>query len=273
MKKILAAIIFLSLLFSALPALAAGSSYNEIGIASAAVGAKSGTLVAGKNTNTVLPLASLTKLMTALVLLDLDINFKSKVTITKAEVVYTTPYVAQGDVTSKIDLKAGDKVTKDDLWHAMLIASSNEAAVALVDNSGLTRKQFIARMNAKAKALGLKYTKFSEPSGIDVANVGTPKEMALIAKKAYAIPAVRLASITPAYRFKELTTGRTVGIYSRNNSLLAMDPLGMKVGYLTEARDNCAVRLSKNGKDYIVVILHASTNAARNAEIARLMKK
>jgi D-alanyl-D-alanine carboxypeptidase len=52
-----------------------------------------------------------------------------------------------------------------------------------------------------------------------------------------------------------------------------MKPLGIKVGYLKEAKDNCAVRLSKNGKDRVIVILHSPNNARRNAEINRLMSK
>jgi len=248
-------------------------NYNNIGMASAAISTKTGKLIAGKNQNIVLPLASLTKLMTALVLIDLKINLTKKVTITKAEVDYTTPYIAQGDITSKIDLVAGDKVTKDNLWHAMLIASSNEAAAALVDNSGISRKEFVKRMNSKAKALGLTHTKFTEPSGIDPRNISTAKEMAIIARKAFQTLAIRKIGIMPSYSYREINSGRKIYVSNRNPSLLAMNPLGMKVGYLTEAKINCATRLVKNNQDRVVVILHAHSNAARNVEIARVMKK
>ena len=273
MKKTI--IIILILVFSlAGPTLtAAAKSSNNIGIASATLRTTDGKFMAGKNQNTILPLASLTKLMTALVLIDLKTNFQKKVVISAAEEDYTLPYIAQGDQTSKIDLQAGDKVTKKDLWNAMLIASSNEAAITLVDNSGISRKKFVARMNKKAKALGLSQTVFTEPSGIDPNNLSTAKEMAIISRKAYLNLSIRQASVTPAYKFKELITGRSIGIYSRNTSLLAMKPLGMKIGYLTEAKDNCAVRLKKDGKDRIVVILHADNNALRNAEIKRLLTK
>jgi len=273
-KNVLTIIAILAFIFnSAVPALASTTPYSNIGIASAELNTKNGRFIAGQNQNVVLPLASLTKLMTALVLLDLKTNFQKKVTISQAEINYTLPYISQGDKTSQIDLKAGDKVTKNDLWHAMLIASSNEAAIALVDNSGLSRKQFVKRMNSKAKALGLRHTKFTEPSGIDPDNLSTAKEMAIIARRAYLNSLIRSASISPSYVFKELKTGRSIGIYSRNNSLLAMKPLGMKVGYLTEARDNCAVRLSQKNKDRIIIILHSPNNALRNKEIGRLMAK
>ncbi len=248
-------------------------SAADVDICSAAINARTGGFVGGKNQDKVLPLASLTKLMTALVLADLRINFNKKVVITRAEVDYTRPFVSRGDVTSSIDLRPGDEVTKRDLWRAMLIASSNEAAVALVDRSGLSRAGFVKRMNRKARALGLKHTVFTEPSGIDPQNKSTAKEMAVIAKRAFANYYIRQASVMKAYAFKELKTGRRVRIYSRNRSLLAMKPLGMKVGYLTEARDNCAVRLRKGGKDRIVVILHAANTVKRNIEIDRLMKR
>ena len=76
------------------------------------------------------PLASLTKFqMTAVILLNLGIKLDKKVVITGLGSKYSYPFIAAGYVTSKIDLRAGDKVTMKDLWHAMLITSSNEAAI------------------------------------------------------------------------------------------------------------------------------------------------
>ena len=274
MKKISTIILIFTFILNIIrPILANAASYDNIGIASASLNTKTGLLIAGKNQNTILPLASLTKLMTALILIDLKINFNKKVIITQSEINYTLPYIAQGDKTSQINLKVGDEVTNKDLWNAMLIASSNEAAIALVDNSGLTRAQFVKRMNSKAKALGLKNTFFTEPSGIDPNNTGTAKEMAIIARDAYSLSTIRLVGISSAYKIKEINSGRSIGVYNRNNSLLAMKPLGMKVGYLTEAKDNVAIRLVKSGLDRIIVVLHANNNASRNAEIKRLITK
>lgn len=270
--SIIITILFFTL-SSTLPTLAATTAYDKLGIASATINTKNGKYVSGQNQNTVLPLASLTKLMTALVLVDLKTNLQEKVIISQAEIDYTIAYIEPGDKTSSINIKAGDKVTKNDLWYAMLIASSNEAAIALVDNSGLSRQQFVKKMNTKARALGLVHTKFTDPSGIDPNNIGTAREMAIISRLAYSNSLIRLASISPSYKIKEVETGRAIGVYSRNNSLLAMKPLGMKVGYLTEAKDNCAIRLNQKSNDRIVVVLHALTNAQRNKEINRLMAK
>lgn len=97
--------------------------------------------------------------------------------------------------------------------------------------------------------------------------------MAIIARRAYAYSSVRTVSAKASYKFKELISGRTINVISRNTSLLAMKPLGMKVGYLTEAKINVAVRLKKGTKDRIVVVLHSPNNARRNSEINRLMLK
>lgn len=247
--------------------------YEKLGISSASLNAATGKYVSGQNPDTVLPLASLTKLMTALVLLDLKINLSKKVIIKENEINYVTPYIDEGDITSGINIKTGDKVTLNDMWNAMLIASSNEAAIILVDNSGISRTKFIQMMNSKAKALGLKKTKFTDPSGIDPKNIGTAREMALIARRAFAYSSIRNVSAKASYKFKELISGRTINVISRNTSLLAMKPLGMKVGYLTEAKINVAVRLKKGTKDRIIVVLHSPNNASRNSEINRLILK
>ncbi len=247
--------------------------YDSIGLASVVLNAQTGKLISGQNYNTTLPLASLTKLMTAVILAKQNLNFNKKVIITKEEISYVNPYIEAGDVTSQINLKAGDKVAINDLWNAMLIASSNEAAIALVDNSGLSRKEFVAAMNRQAKSWGLKSTYFTEVSGIDPKNIGTALEMAIIAQKAYAYPSIRLASAKASYKFRDLISGRRISVISRNSSLLAMKPLGMKVGYLVEAKINVALRLKKGLKDRVIVVLHAVNNALRNREINRLALK
>lgn len=168
--------IFSNLVFLAVPTSAQTTTiYDQLGISSAVLNSATGKYISGTDSDTVLPYASLTKLMTALVLLDLKINFNKKVIIKDDEINYVYPYIDQGDITSGINIKTGDKVTLNDMWNAMLIASSNEAAIILVDNSGISRTKFVQKMNSKAKALGLKNTKFTDPSGIDPKNIGTAR--------------------------------------------------------------------------------------------------
>lgn len=247
--------------------------YDKYGISSAIVETKSGKIIDGKDYDLVLPYASLTKLMTALILLDMKIDFNKKITISKYDVGYVDKYISAGDITSQINLRAGDEVTVNDLWHGMLIASSNEAAIALARNSGIGLGLFVKSMNGKAKALGLKNAYFREPTGIDPYNTGTAREMAVIARLAFCNKIINQASSQEEYVIKEIKTGRRIGVYSRNASLLAMDPIGMKVGYLTEAKLNVALRLNWDQKDRVIVVMHSVNSSRRNNEISRLMKK
>ena len=250
----------------------AGSKYNRAGISSAVIKNKTGKFIKGRKSNKKRPLASLTKLMTALVLLDEGINFNKKVTITKKDLNHVRKYVSGG--ASRVGLRAGDKVKVKDLWNAMLIASCNDSAAALVRGSGLSMKQFKKKMNAKAKSLGLKKTKFTECSGIDVKNVGTAREMAVIAREAFAKKKIRKASRRKSYRINILNSRRSITVKNRNGSLLKMKPSGFKIGYLTEARNNVAIYLKgKKKKKGIIVVLHAKTTYDRNKEIKKLKKK
>ena len=244
--------------------------YDDYGTACFAIDSSSGKVVAMQNPDLRLPLASLTKLMTAQVLLELPINWNRRLILTEGQIDYVKPFIEAGDVTSSIDLRAGDKVTMRDLWNALLIASSNEAAVALVDNSGLSREQFTLRMNEKASEFGLKDTHFTEFSGIDPRNVGTASEMAVIARKAFENKSIRIVSAREIFKFREKISGRVVAIQSRNSALLNMKPYGFKVGYLTEARHNLAMRIVEGRKDRVMVVMHAPSSAQRNAEIRKL---
>ncbi|MFA6410957.1 MAG: serine hydrolase [Candidatus Buchananbacteria bacterium] len=223
----------------------------------------------GYYNDTILPLASLSKVMTALVLLDQNLDWDKFVTVTKEEINYPKSIVGE-DGTSEVNLQAGDQVKINDLWIAMLSASSNQAAVILADSSGISRKEFVALMNQKAKDLGLKKTEFYEMSGLDPNNISTPEEMAIMAKAAFANQKIASATNVTDYTFKVIAqTGkeRNVNVKNRNYSLLAFEPQASKTGYLVEAKSNSVIK--KDGK--IIVVLHAANNTQRNQIISRLL--
>ncbi|MCR4280172.1 MAG: serine hydrolase [Candidatus Komeilibacteria bacterium] len=220
-----------------------------------------GQYVSGKNQNQILSPASMTKLMTALVLLDIQppSTYKS-VTITADHINYPVLQVGS-DSTSEIDLKAGDTVSTYDLWVAMLIASSNQATIALVDNTGISRAEFIKAMNDKASQLGLTKTVFYEVTGLDAHNVTTPQEMATIAKNAFAQSIIMEIFSHKDYVIQtRQTPSRSINVLDRNYSLQKYGAEAAKVGYLIEAQ-RC-VALIKDGN--IVVIMHARSMAERN---------
>ncbi|MBN1779369.1 MAG: D-alanyl-D-alanine carboxypeptidase [Candidatus Buchananbacteria bacterium] len=221
------------------------------------------------NADQILPLASLTKLMTALVLLDIKPDWNKKITISQDVIDYPKFYVGN-DATSEVDLAVGDQLTFHDLWLAMLVSSSNQAAAALVESTGLSRQQFVSLMNKKAGELGLEKTIFYDVAGLDAANVTTAKEMAKIADQAFDQPDVISASETIDYSISAvdlLGQPKAIKVLDRNYSLLKFEPQASKTGYLVEARSNVA--LKKNG--IIYVVLHANHLSERNAILEKLL--
>ncbi len=225
--------------------------------------------VGGKNSTAVLPLASLTKLMTALVLLDLNLDFDKKITITADEINYPKTLVGD-DATSEVPLQTGDTVETKDLWTSMLLASSNQSAIILADNSGVTRSDFVQRMNDKARSFGLTKTLFFEPAGLNANNVTTPQEMAILANRAF--NSLRIASEGVKREIHFTVTGsdgtdRTISVANRNYSLLAFNPDAAKTGFLVEAQRNAAIK--KDGE--IIVVMHAASMKQRNQSIQKLL--
>jgi len=217
----------------------------------------------------VLPLASLSKLMTALVILDHYPDWNKIVTITDEEINY--PYTLQATgTTSEVGLQAGDQARFYDLWVAMLVASSNQSAKILSDNIGISQEQFINEMNAKAASLGLSHTYFKEMTGLSAENISTAKEFAIIAAAAFNKLEVLEASRLLEYGFNVTQsdgTQRLVSVINRNYSLMAFNPDAAKTGYLVEARCNATIK--KDGR--IVVVLHAASLAQRNSTVKKLI--
>ena len=225
--------------------------------------------IGGYNADQILPLASLSKLMTALVFFDTQPDWNKTITITPAEINYPAS-LAGDDPTSEVALSAGDTMTTFDLWVAMLVSSSNQATIALADNSGLSRIEFIQKMNAKAYELGLTKTKFFDPTGLDAHNVTTAKEMAKIAYAAFSNQKVLEADQYKDYTITAVNAAaesKDIKVLNRNYSLEKFNPEASKTGFLVEAQRT--VTLKKNGN--IIVVLHALSMKQRNDIIQKLI--
>jgi len=223
----------------------------------------------GYNADQILPLASLTKLMTAIVLIDLKPDWQKQIIITEDQINYPIQYVGS-DPSSEVDLAVGDKVSFYDLWQAMLVSSSNQAAATLVDSSGLSKAEFVVLMNNKAAELNLSKTKFYDVAGLDAHNVTTSKEMAKIAYHAFLIPEISNASNNKNYTISALdkdSSTKEIKVLDRNYSLQKFEPQASKTGFLVEAQRTVA--LKKN--DMIIVIMHALSMNQRNSIIEKLI--
>ncbi len=227
------------------------------------------TFSGSRNSGQVLPLASLTKLMTALVFAETNPDWSKIVEVTPDQIAYPCTLQTCG-TTSEIPLKAGDKVMIEDLWIALLTASSNQSAKILADNSGLTTEEFVAKMNQKAKELGLTKTKFVEMSGLSPDNISTAEEFAKLSQAAFDNFYITVGTNYRNHSFMaEQSDGslRRVSVANRNYSLLDFGVQASKTGFLTEAQRNVA--LKKDGK--IIVVLHALSMNERNEVITKLI--
>lgn len=223
-------------------------------------------IVYSKNYDTVLPIASLTKLMTAVVFLETETPFDKIVTYEAGD----------NAIGSKLYVSPGETMTVKDLYFTMLVGSANNATKALVRSTGLSQEEFVQRMNDKAKAWGLEHTNFNDVTGLDVGNVSTVYEVALMAKNAFNNLKILQGTTTWAYGFRTLNTDipHTIKSTSEGMADSSLFITGMKTGYLDEA-GYCFVfkaRSSKESdKNIITVVLGADSKNQRDNETTDLM--
>lgn len=231
---------------------------------------QNGAVTTGQGQSTIRPIASLTKLMTALVLAESPLDWNTLVSVSASAIRYPRDLVGS-DATSEVDLRVGDRIAVNDLWISMLVASSNQSAVALSEATGWSRDQFVNAMNEKAKALGLKHTRFLDIAGLDADTISTAEEMAKVADAAFANPKIANATQILNHNFTALAadgSSRIVNVTDRNFSLRAFGPTAMKTGYLVEAQRTVAMQ--KNGRT--IVVLNAQSMPQRNEIIKKLLE-
>lgn len=203
-----------------------------------------------KNVNTVLPIASLTKITTALVVLDL-LNPEITTIVSKKAV---NAYGTQGKLTAE------EVISVKHLLYAMLMESSNDAAAALAETvEQRTGLDFIELMNQKAKAMGLTETVFVDPSGYDSGNVSTAKEVSQILIYSFKQPLIWKILRTPAI---DLTVeDGTIHHWTNTDQLLGHIPniIGGKTGYTAEAQGCLALAVECSDKQgYLITVVLGS---------------
>jgi len=207
-------------------------------------------------------IASITKVMTALVSLE---------AMTDPSVVVK---VERADVTraSTTYLRAGYTVSVDELLHLLLIGSDNAAARVLARVSPYGSEGFVARMNEKARELGLQQTHYEDPSGLLSGNVSTAYEMARLIS--YAVADERVGSVMRKAAFDFMPGRRNVHVNSTNRFVRSgeVEVIGGKTGFISSSGYCLAtiVRLPQTGRQVAMVVLGARSNAARFAETRHL---
>lgn len=219
------------------------------------VNTETGQTLAAKNENMARVPASLTKLMTALVVLDTKPKLSKTVSMTKAD--QTAGACASSGVCIKA--KAGVKFTVDGLFHATLILSANNAANALARSTGLAPEKFAEKMNEKARQLGALNTKFNEPTGMDPNNTTTAADYAKILAATFNNAYLKKITNLQKYTLRSSNNSKYNQVIKNTNKLLGdsdIKVLVAKTGYLDESRYNfAAMARYKNGPKLAIVVL------------------
>lgn len=211
-----------------------------------------------KNAHAKVPIASLTKLMTALVVVEARQNLAEKLTVTSAD-VDRLKY-------SSSRLRVGTRLSRSEMLHIALMSSENRAASALERNyPGGTRK-FVATMNAKARALGMRSTRYVEPTGLSSANVSSPADLAklVVAVEKHAL--IRRYSTDRSFSIRQ---GRLQTVYHNSNRLTASPSWRIrlqKTGYISEAGRCMVLHATVQGKPAVMVFLDAHGKLSRVAD-------
>ena len=229
-----------------------------LGSAFAIVEGQCGELVAGKAENVRLPPASLTKIITAMVVSRSGIDLQQSVTVN----VSGSQLAAKG--SSVMGIEPGMSVTLTDLLHGLMLASGNDAALALADVLGKGDQQvFVDRMNALAVELGLHQTHFSNPHGLDAPGLySSAFDMARAGRAFLQDKTLSRIAATGGYRW-DATTLRN------GNKMLASYPgaYGVKIGYTKRAIQTIVVAARRDGRDLIVSVFGSTDRYADAAAL------
>ena len=226
---------------------------------------ENGRVLYAKDANEVRPIASISKLVTAMVLIDKGVDLQQTETITKEDAYQS----------SRSRLRVGYEMTLQDLLHAALMNSDNRAARALARAASGSIEEFAKAMNKKARKLGLQDTYFVEPTGLSERNVSTAHEVAKILHYAYDYPLIREISTKEKYACRIVNQKRTQVGMANTNLLLhsQFNVLSGKTGYI-RASDYCLTALVRDerGRRLTAVVLGVPGDKLRFRECRRLIE-
>ena len=243
------------------------SEFSEIALNSSAVlvlDQNSGEVLLEKNADIPLPIASITKLMTAIVTLDAELPLDEVITISKED--------TKLEKYASSRLRVGSKLTRAELLHLALMSSENRAAHALGRTYPGGMDDFIAAMNEKAEALGMAKSKFVEPTGLSSNNVSSPRDLAVLVDEAYSYAEIRQFSTA---REAVMNFGGKA-LQFRNTNALARGhewEIGVsKTGFIRDAGRCLVMQALIHDQPVIMVMLDAEGKASRISDAERIRK-
>ena len=217
-----------------------------------------------KNDSAVLPIASLTKLMTGLIISEAKLPMNELLTITQDDV--------DTEKGSRSRLNVGATLARSEMLHLALMSSENRAAHALGRTYPGGLAEFVRLMNAKAKLLGMNGTRYVEPTGLSSKNQSSAQDLAILVNAAYKDAAVREYSTSPGY---EVAVGAKTLQFNTTNQLVKNPgwEIGLqKTGYISEA-GRCLVMQTKiAGRKIIMVFLDSAGKFSRLGDAERVRR-
>ena len=221
-------------------------------------------VVVSKNSEAVLPIASLTKLMTAMVMVEAKLPMNDTVTVTPEDV--------DTEKNSTSRLTVGTALTRGELLHLALMSSENRAAHALGRTFPGGLMAFVSAMNTKARSLGMADTRYVDPTGLNSGNQSSARDLVSLVKAAYQQPLIRELSTSHEHAVR-LGTRQ---VQFRNTNSLVRNPawdIGLqKTGYIVEAGRCLVMQAQMSGRKFIMVFLDSTGKYSRQADAERVRR-
>lgn len=272
MKRLLSLILITMLVTSVTAPLALAEEKSSVELANDARSAilierDTGSVLYNKNSDDPLPPASMTKIMTMLLIMEAIDQGKVKMD----EKIRTSEYAASMG-GSQVFLEPGEEMTTDEMLRAIAIGSANDASVAMAEKIAGSEEAFVEMMNKKVQELGLKNTVFKNTTGLPIeGHVSTAHDMAMIAKELLKYDGITKYTGTYESYLRENTdkkfwlvnTNRLVRFYS------GVD--GLKTGFTSDAKYCLTATAEKDGMRVIAVVFGAPTSKSRNAQVTKML--
>jgi D-alanyl-D-alanine endopeptidase (penicillin-binding protein 7) len=217
-----------------------------------------------KNDHAVLPIASLTKLMTGLIISESNLPMSERLMITQADV--------DTEKGSSSRLAVGTELSRGEMLHLALMSSENRAANALGRTFPGGLSEFVNRMNSRAQSLGMTDTRYVEPTGLSSRNQSSASDLAVLVAVAYKEPVLRDLSTSHG---REIAVGNRTLQYNNTNRLVKNPQwdIGLqKTGYISEAGQCLVMQAQVAGRKLIMVFLDSAGKLSRIGDAERVRK-
>lgn len=231
------------------------------------VNQSSGEVLYAKGTDLTTPIASLTKLMTAMVVLDAQLDMDEKLQITRDDID-----MLKGTGSR---MPIGASLSRAEMLQLALMASENRAASTLGRHYPGGLNAFVSAMNAKALQLGMLHSRFADPTGLNSANVSTAEDLVKMVRAAYQYPEIRHVSTSASYSVP-VRGARAAPLHYVNSNVLVRNGdwvIGLsKTGYINEAGRCLVMQAEVAGQPLIIVLLDSFSKNARLGDARRIRK-